>query len=116
MKKGQSVNQIKIETPTKENEEENKNTYLQHGDVLNLCCNGWDEGGSCGTRANHQDPAVLQGEPFGPNLRMHDLASEISHLGPLRSESFSVAVISLAHPKKVGGEAKRRRRRRRRRS
>src|SRR4029453_14739026 len=38
---------------------------------------------------------------------MHDTAREIRHAGPFRRVAFRMAIVSLTHPEKACGEAKR---------
>ena len=56
-------------------------------------------------RADHDHALVLVVEIFRPFLRMDDRALELGHVLPLRRIALGVAVIALAHPEEVGGEA-----------
>ena len=57
-------------------------------------------------RADHDDALVLVVEIFRPFLRMDDRALEPGHVLPLRRIALGVAIVALAHPEEIGGEAK----------
>ena len=79
---------------------------LQHGDVRRILGHRRDQRRGGGARADHDHALVLVVEIFRPFLRMDDRALELGHVLPLRRIAFGVAVIALAHPEEIGGEAK----------
>ncbi len=54
--------------------------------------------------ADHDHLPALVVKIIRPGLRMHDAALEFLHARPFRRVAFGMAVISLTHPQKVGGE------------
>ena len=79
---------------------------LQHGDMRAIVGHRRDQRRRGSARADHDDALVLVVEIFRPFLRMDDRALELGHVLPLRRIALGVAVIALAHPEEIGGEAK----------
>ena len=78
---------------------------LQHGDMRAIVGHRRDQRRRGSARADHDDALVLVVEVFRPFLRMDDRALELGHVLPLRRIALGVAVIALAHPEEIGGEA-----------
>src|SRR5689334_21280691 len=58
-----------------------------------------------GAGADHDDLLAFGDEVLWPGLRMDDLALELVHILPFRRVTLGMAIITLAHPEKVRGEA-----------
>ena len=78
---------------------------LQHGDVRALVRHRRHQRRRRRARADHDDALAVVVEVLGPFLRMDDRALELGHALPLRRIALGVAVIALAHPEEIGGEA-----------
>ncbi len=80
---------------------------LQHGDVGGLVGDRGDQRRGGRARADHHDPLALQVEVVRPGLRVDDAALEVGEALPLGRIAFVVAIVALAHPEEVAGEAPR---------
>ena len=56
-------------------------------------------------RADHDHLLACVVEVFRPGLRVHELTLVLVHPGPFGGVAFGMAIVALAHPEKVGGEA-----------
>ena len=79
---------------------------LQHRDMRAIVGHRRDQRCRRGAGADHDHALVLVVEILGPFLRVDDRALELGHVLPDRRIAFGVAVIALAHPEEIGGEAK----------
>ena len=80
---------------------------LQHRDVRAVGGDRRDQRRRGRAGADHDDLLARVVEILRPGLRVDDAALEVVHALPLRRVALRVAVVALAHPQEVGGEAQR---------
>ena len=80
---------------------------LQHGDVRALLGDRRDQRRRGRARADDHHLLAVQRQVLGPGLRVHDAALEALHARPLRRVALGMAVVALAHPQELRGEAHR---------
>ena len=78
---------------------------LQHGDMGAIPGHRRDQCRRSRAGADDDDALVLVVEIVRPILRMNDRALESRHVLPFGRIAFGMAIIALAHPEEVGGEA-----------